>query len=72
VRGSSPARPDDLEVIMQLQRAFQVEYYRTTSDLEEEFAGMALERMAGGVYTRLARACPCCARGCLRIKKLLS
>ena len=42
------ARPDDLEVIMQLQRAFQVEYYRTTSDLEEEFAAMALARMAGG------------------------
>lgn len=41
------ARPDDLAAIMQLQREFQVEYYRTTSDLEEEFGGMAIERMVG-------------------------
>jgi ribosomal protein S18 acetylase RimI-like enzyme len=42
------ARPDDLAAIMQLQHAFQVEYFRATSDLEEEFAGMAIGRMAGG------------------------
>lgn len=41
------ARPDDLEAIMELQRGFQMEYYRTSSELEEEFGRLAVERMAG-------------------------
>ncbi len=41
------ARPDDLEAVMGLQRGFQLEYFGVSKEMEEEFARLAVERMAG-------------------------
>ena len=41
------AGPEDLAAVMRMHGAFQVEYYRSTSDLDEEFGQLAIERMAG-------------------------
>jgi predicted GNAT family acetyltransferase len=41
------ARPEDLGTVMDLQRGFQLEYFGVSKELEEEFARLAVERMAG-------------------------
>ncbi len=41
------ARPEDLEAVMELQRGFQLEYFGISTELEEEFGRLAVERMAG-------------------------